>query len=56
MDAYSGTYHQPYFFTPVAHELFERTSHFVHVELRRPLSAPNVFLTGGRADVGSMRM
>jgi hypothetical protein len=37
---------QPYFFTPVPHELFERTSHFVHVKVRRPLSTPSVFLAG----------
>jgi hypothetical protein len=37
-----------YFLTPVAHELFECASHFVHVEVRRPASAPGIFLVCGR--------
>jgi hypothetical protein len=46
----------PYFFTPVAHELLERASHFVHVEVRRAAFAPRVFWTCGRIGVGSVGM
>ena len=45
-----------YFLTPVAHELFERASHFVHVEVRRPASAPRIFLPCGRMEGEPMRM
>lgn len=46
----------PYFLAPVAHELFERASHFVHVKLRLSASAPGFFLACRRMEVGSMGM
>ena len=42
-----------HFLASVAHEMFDRVSHFVHVEVRRPASAPVISRASKRMEGGA---